>query len=444
MGERRDLYWAGMVMARKRSGFWTGVPFLIAAAALSALSPPSQAKEWVSFPTCIDALRRELRRERPVRPETFDTHVRDAVDLREPIQAAADYQPEFKLPVWDYVARLVDPQRITDGNQMLSAQSVPLLAIAARRDVDPATLVAVFGVETDYGRVRGRYRVVDATLSRACLDLKNEDRKRQFFSALWLLQEGLVAPDRFMGSWAGAFGLTQFMPATFVAYMDSASEGERVDIIGSMPDALATTARFIASHGWDGALRWGVEVAPVPNAVRTLVASEREHACLMATNLSGKCRSVEQWLSLGVRTMDSQSARTIAGWPRLTRAALLAPTGPDGPTWLVTRNFQSIWQYNRSDAYALAIGLLADALRGEPPVRTAWPTDDLGLSRAEFAEVQRSLVRLGHVDVVVDGLDGLRTQAAIIEEEKKLGWPETGRAGARFARAISALSGAGK
>jgi len=406
-------------------------------ALLALLVGSAGAQEAIPFEACIDSLRHELPRDRPVRRETFDAYVRDAIDLREPIRAAAENQPEFKLPVWDYIARLVDGQRVADGKDVLVAQAAPLQAIAARRGIDPATVVAVFGVETDYGRVSGRHRVLDATLSRACLDLSSKERKGQFFSALWLLQEGFVAPEQFKGSWAGAFGLTQFMPATFVAYKDSASGASTVDIINSVPDALATTAKFIASLGWRDAIRWGVEVGPLPKEARSLIAGEREHACLGSPSV-GKCRSAEQWAAMGVRPIDAREGDAANfGWPRETRAALLAPAGPDGPRWLVTRNFQSIWQYNRADTYALAIGLLSDALRGAAPMIAAWPTDDPGLSRAQFRDVQRVLVHLGHVDVVVDGWDGPNTQAAIKAEERARGWPESGRAGVRLWQALA-------
>jgi glucose-6-phosphate 1-epimerase len=347
------------------------------------------------------------------------------------IRAATESQPEFKLAVWDYIARLVDDQRIADGRGVLAAQAVPLQAIAARRGVDAATAVAVFGVETDYGHVSGRYRVVDATLSRACLAPANKERKRHFFAALWLLQQGLVQPDNFRGSWAGAFGLTQFMPGTFVAYMDHGEPSGAVDIVGSPADALATTANFIAGSGWTRGLRWGVEVNRAKTVPGDRAAAERDHACLAMAVPSGKCRTFEQWAALGVKP--------VAGAPALSGnavTALLAPAGDDGPAWLVTRNYQAIWQYNRSDAYALAIGLLSDALRGDPPMQSAWPTDDLGLGRAQMRALQANLIRRGHADVTADGFDGPRTRDAIRAEERRLGLTETGHPGARIVKAL--------
>lgn len=404
-------------------------PVAIAAVFVLAGSGLS-AQELTSFAACVESLRRELPQHPKVRAETFALHTRDAQDRRALILAATQSQPEFKLPVWDYVARLVDTRRIDDGKAVLRAQAVQLRAIAARRGVDAETAVAVFGVETNYGEAVGKYPVVDTTLSRACLDLSSRERKRHFFAALWLLQQGLVRPDAFLGSWAGAFGLTQFMPGTFVDYMEAGDASGRVDIVGSAADALATTANFLSGSGWVGGLRWGVEAVRL-GSLREYVALEREHACLASgvRSQDGKCRSVEQWARLGVIAMPP-------GLPAGTSAALLAPAGDDGPAWLVTRNYQAIWQYNRADAYALAIGLLSDSLRGDPPMHTPWPTDDLGLGRTEMGALQTELIRRGHADVVVDEFDGPRTREAIRVEERLLGCPETGRAGARIVRAL--------
>ena len=428
-----------------------------AAALLTGINAAAQGQEGVqgvqagdnaTFSACIDTLRRERSQYQPqgpqlapLRSDTFETQVRSAVDMRATIRAASESQPEFKLPIWDYIARLVDSQRITEGQAVLKAQATPLQAIAARRGVDAATAVAVFGVETDYGQVEGRHRVVDATLSRACLDLKSSERKKNFFAALWLLQEGLVQPETFRGSWAGAFGLTQFMPATFVAYMDDGDGSGKADIVGSPPDALATTARYLAGMGWKPGLRWGVEVRlPVAGVAPDLLAAEREHACLSRREPGGKCRTVEQWVALGLAAKGARGDEATSpprfGLPSGTVAALLAPAGEDGPAWLVTSNYQAIWQYNRADAYALAIGLLSDALRGDSPMRTAWPTDDPGLSRAQMKALQQDLIRRGHVDVVADGFDGPRTRDAIRAEELRRGWSQTGRAGSKIARAL--------
>jgi glucose-6-phosphate 1-epimerase len=264
--------------------------------------------------------------------------------------------------------------------------------------------------------------------------LSSADRKQHFFAALWLLQEGVVQAADFKGSWAGAFGLTQFMPATFVRYLRDGPGAPAADIIHSIPDALATTARYLKAIGWSAGLPWGVEVK-VPAQLNVWHAPASDHGCLQQARPAAKCRSIAAWSAAGVTLADGGPLRgpgSPFGAPQsATLAALLLPAGASGPAWLVTPNYQTIWRYNHADAYALAIGLLSDRLRGGPPQRVAWPTDDPGLSRAELVELQGLLRERGHCAVIVDGAEGPRTRAAIRDEEQRSGWPATGRPGTR-------------
>ena len=408
--------------------------FLTLLCAAGAAAQPANARGEDGLAWCVNQLRGELAQHAEIRVETFDAHTREVNDLRPAIEAATRSQPEFQLAIWDYVARLADAQREADGREVLLRQKEALAAIETSHGVDPATVVAVFGVETDYGRVKGRYPVVDATLSRACLDLGSRERKAHFFASLWLLQEGLVERDAFRGSWAGAFGMTQFMPATFVRFRADGDSNGQSDILGSVPDALATTARYLEALGWQTGLPWGWEVKVPAQVASTRNALQREHACLAPNQPAGRCLDLSRWAALGVVRIDGQP---LSG---STTAALLMPAGAAGPAWLVTRNFQALWQYNRADAYALAIGLLANALRGEPPMKAAWPTDDAGLSRAELRELQTLLVRRGHADVQVDGADGPRTRHAVAIEERTLGLAGNGRPGARILQRLRAES----
>lgn len=411
---------------------------LIACFLVAPLAACSQPAETLN--DCIALFRKDLPAFPKVTPETFDTYTRNVQDLRPVIDNATRSQPEFELPVWDYLARRTDAQRVAQGIELLKRESEALDAIQKRNGVAAATTVAVFGVETDYGRVKGAYPVVDATLSRACLNKKSSERKEHFFTALWLLQEGVVQPDDFKGSWAGAFGMTQFMPGTFVHYMSDGDGAPKADIIHSVPDALATTARYLRGLGWTDGVPWAVEVRVPPAVALQWNALESEHACLSQSTPSGKCQAVAQWVVNGVTRVDGTSlVKADAEVNRLdpnTNAALLMPAGAQGPAWLATPNYQAIWRYNRADSYALAIGLLSDSLRGGPAQKTPWPTDDGGISRAEFRELQALLLRRGHCDVRVDGATGPRTSAAIREEERRLGWTETGRGGEKILRTL--------
>lgn len=432
-----------MSCSTPRSPLWRRRLAAGAAAPLLALPPPVLPQAAADFDRCVGALRSELKRHPDVRAETFDTYTRGAADLRADIEKFATTQPEFKLQIWDYLTRRVDAQRIEEGRELQTREAAALDSIRSRYGVDGATTVAVFGIETDYGRVRGRYPVIDATMSRACLNLASTERKNHFFAALWLLQEGLVKQEEFRGSWAGAFGKTQFMPGTFMRYMADGDGSGSPDIINSVADALATTARYLGSMGWQDNLPWGVEVKlpnPLPAGLQELNAQEGAHGCLGAGDGSGACRNWAQWSARGLTTIDGRPLSALqTRWPGLnarTQAALLMPAGPGGPAWLVTPNYQAIWRYNRADAYALAIGLLSDALRGDPPQSVPWPTDDPGISRAEVRELQTLLRAAGHCDVTADGSEGPLTSAAIRAEEARRGWPESGRAGARVLQAL--------
>jgi glucose-6-phosphate 1-epimerase len=421
----------------RRSFVWTAC--LVAAGCAQTQPEPAARADDASLAGCIATLRAELPRHPEVSAETFDRYTRDVQDLRPVIEQASQVQPEFVLPVWDYIARRADAERAADGAALIAREADALKAIEQRHGVDAASVVAVFGIETDYGRVPDRYPVVDATLSRACLRLSSAERKRHFFAALQLLQQGLVRPEEFKGSWAGAFGMTQFMPGTFVAYMDDGDGQDGPDILHSVPDALATTARYLAALGWRSGQRWGLEVRVPAQLAAQWNAQEDAHQCLAAARPAGKCRPLQQWAAEGVSAVDGTPLAEAAmrrGLASDTPTALLMPAGAQGPAWLVTGNYQALWRYNRADAYALAIGLLSDALRGEPPQQAPWPTDDPGLSRAELRELQQRLHAAGHCEVVADGLEGPRTQAAIRVEESRRGLPETGHAGQRLLRLL--------
>ncbi len=172
---------------------------VVLAAALSLVDPGVHAQHDTSLASCVQKLRRELPSHRQVRPQTFDLYTRDATDLRALIDNAARAQPEFQLPIWDYLVRRVDAQRVAQGLEVLERHAGALGDIEKRHGVDAATLVAVFGIETDYGRVPDTHPVVDATLSRACLNLASSERKQHFFAALWLLAGGRGATCRIQG-----------------------------------------------------------------------------------------------------------------------------------------------------------------------------------------------------------------------------------------------------
>lgn len=333
-----------------------------------------------------------------------------------------DFQPEFRIPIWDYLAGLVDEERVADGRARLDEHAATLAEIDRRFGVDPATVVAVWGVESDFGRSRGRYPIVRALATLSCQGRRQPFFRGELFATLRIVQGGHLAPDQLVGSWAGAFGQTQFMPSTYERLaVDFDGDGRR-DLVASIPDALASTANFLQRAGWRSGEPWGFEVR-LPAGFDPSGEGRRAK------------RPLATWTSRGVRRADgSPLARDGLGAD--SPAGLLAPAGADGPVFLVLRNFDAIYSYNAAESYGLAIAHLADRLRGGTPFVAAWPTDDPGLSRAERRELQRLLVARGHDIGEVDGMLGERSRAAIRAEQQRLGQEPTGRAGQKLLAAL--------
>jgi lytic murein transglycosylase len=333
------------------------------------------------------------------------------------VLALLDDQPEFKTPIWDYLAALVDEQRVADGRARLAQWAQTLAEVDKRFGVDPATVVAVWGVESDYGQSFGKRELVRSLGTLACLGRRQAYFKGEFFSLLKLLERGDVRPEQAVGSWAGAFGHTQFMPSTYQRLaVDFDGDGRR-DLVASIPDALASTANFLARAGWKSGQDWGHEVLLPPGFDAGLAGRRNK-------------RPVSEWQALGLRRPGGAA---LAG---SGMAGLLLPAGAKGPAFLVTGNFDAIYGYNAAESYALAIAHLADRLRGGAAFHTPWPTDDPGLSRADRKELQRLLAARGHAIGEIDGMLGSATRSAIRAEQQRLGWPEDGRAGQKLLKAL--------
>lgn len=335
---------------------------------------------------------------------------------------ALDAQPEFVTPVWDYLAGLVDGERIADGKRLLREHAATLDAVSKQYRVDKEAVVAVWGVESDFGRVFGKKPLLASLATLSCAGRRQAYFREEFFATLKILQSGDVHEQDLKGSWAGAFGQTQFMPTTYLRLAVDFDKDGRRDLVRSVPDALASTANYLSKGGWRFGEPWGYEVA---------IASGFD-----ARNTGRKLRKpVSSWQAQGVRRIDGASLG-----PADRSAALILPAGTKGPAFLVFRNYDVIFSYNAAESYSLAIALLSDQFRGAKGLSTKWPTDDPGLSRAERREVQSLLAARGHDVGEIDGMIGKATRAAIVVEQKKLGLEADGRAGRKL---LAALRGHG-
>jgi glucose-6-phosphate 1-epimerase len=364
---------------------------------------------------CLDGLRPQARAAGI--SEASWRHL-DGLDRDPSVLEALDYQPEFRTPIWDYLAGLVDEERVADGQARLQEHAATLAGIERQYGVDAATVVAVWGVESDYGRTFGSKPLLRSLATLSCEGRRQPFFRGELFATIQLIQSGDLGAEGLLGSWAGAFGHTQFMPSTYARIaVDGDGDGRR-DLVGSIPDALASTANYLRKAGWRTGQPWGFEVV-LPAGFDASVNGRTAR------------RPLKQWLARGITRADG--APVVASD---TPAALLLPAGKDGPAFLVLRNYDAIYSYNAAESYAIAIAHLSDRLRGGGGFQRAWPTDDPGLSRAERRELQGLLLGRGHAIGAVDGMIGARSREAIAAEQERLGLPVDGRPSQRILAAL--------
>ncbi len=303
-------------------------------------------------------------------------------------------QAEFTRTVWDYLDSAVSAQRVIRGQDKLLEARPAADAAAARYGVPADILAAIWGMESNYGSNTGDIPTIDALATLGFEGRREAWARTQLLAALKILQNRDIAREQMIGSWAGAMGQTQFLPSNFLAYAVDADGDGRRDIWGSVPDVMASTANFLARSGWQAGQPWGREVR-LPQGFDLALADGEQR------------RPASAWASLGVQSMDGSPL------PAITDAALLLPAGARGPAFIVGPNFRTILRYNNSTSYALAVGLLAQALGGGPPVQAAWPRDLQALSRSQLLALQTALNARGFDSGTPDGVAGPATRSAI-------------------------------
>ena len=368
------------------------------------------------FRSCLSGLRGQAAA-KGVSPATFEAATR-AVEPDLKILELMDNQPEFKTPIWDYLGALVDEERVQDGRTAMRQWGQALAAAEARYGVDRHVIAGVWGVESNFGKDVGGRPLVQSLATLSCYGTRRRDYFiGELFATLKIIENGDIPNARLTGSWAGAFGHTQFMPSTFQRLaVDLDGDGRR-DVVDSVPDAVGSTANFLRKAGWQGGLPWGYEVR-LPQGFSAALLGRKNK------------RPVPAWAAMGVTRIDG---RPLSGdYP----AGVIAPAGLNGPAFLVTRNFDAVYSYNAAESYGLAIALLGDRLKGLPGIQTPWPTDDPPLSRVERRELQRLLLARGYDVGEPDGRVGSKTRDAIKDVERQIGLSPTGRPGGKVLQAL--------
>jgi membrane-bound lytic murein transglycosylase B len=316
-------------------------------------------------------------------------------------------QPEFTRTVWDYLDGAVTPQRVVQGQDKRLQFRGELDAAAVRYGVPPSIVVAIWGIESNYGGNYGDIPTIDALATLGFEGRREDWARAQLLTALKILQSGDIDRAHMIGSWAGAMGQTQFLPSVFLAYAVDADGDGRRDIWGSMPDVVASTANFLARSGWRAQQPWGVEVQLPPG-----FDCGRADAQVQASSAA--------WSAEGVRTMDG------AALPDFADGSILLPAGARGPAFLVGPNFRAILRYNNSTSYALAVGLLAQRIDDGPGVQAPWPRELAALTRSQLIALQTALNQRGFAAGAPDGMLGPATQQGLRRYQRSVGLPADG------------------
>ncbi|ALI00704.1 lytic murein transglycosylase [Pseudomonas sp. FW306-02-F02-AA] len=344
-----------------------------------------------------------------IRPDVFDRAFA-GITLDMSVIRADRSQPEFTRPVWEYLDGALSAARVRKGQALLSQYAETLNTIEQRYGVDRQALVAVWGMESNFGSFQG-----DKSVIRSLATLAYEGRRpgfahAQLLAALQILQQGDITPEKMLGSWAGAMGQTQFIPTTYLTHaVDFDGTGHR-DIWGSPTDALASTAHYLQSSGWQKGQPWGFEVQ---------LASGFDYS--LADGAIRK--SVSEWMQMGIKLPNGG---VVPPGSEHLSAALLLPAGYRGPAFLILDNFRAVLKYNNSSSYALAVNLLSERFNGAGLINGEWPKDDLPLSRSERIELQNLLSASNYDAGNADGIIGANTRKAIRSAQQSFGWPADG------------------
>jgi lytic murein transglycosylase len=354
-----------------------------------------------NFERCLEGLWPAAAK-RNISRASFDKFTKGLTpDLR--IMDLVDSQPEFTKAFWDYLDILVNEDRVKNGLEILSKHRAIFDQVEKSYGVDRYTITAIWGVESNYGTLGGDRPVIRSTATLACVGRRQAYFRDEFLATLEILHRGDLKPEQLKGSWAGAFGPTQFMPTSFKRFaVDGDGDGRR-DVVDNPTDLIASTANNLKKDGWVSGQTWGYEVV-VPKGFNYMLADR------------SKRKTMAEWEALGIRRAGGK------GFPRADdKAYLLVPAGHQGPGFLMLHNFQVIMKYNPAEAYAMAIGHLADRLRGGPPFVQAWPRHEPVLSRAERLELQELLLKRGFDGGTPTGRLGAKTRAAVRDYQASIG-----------------------
>jgi membrane-bound lytic murein transglycosylase B len=373
----------------------------LSVAALVSLALPAQAQPDKSFAAFVAKLWPDAQAKGITRA-TFDTAMR-GVTPNQKVIAATKRQPEYGKPFGAYVNAIVNKRRIADGEYKGKQFAKIFDKVETEFGVERWILLALWGIESDFGAEKDKWDVFRSLASLAFVGYRDPYFRNELLVAMKVMQDNRFPRSRMVSSWAGAMGQTQFMPSNVVDYAIDFSGDGKADLWTNVPDILGSTANYLRKWNWRSDLPWGFEVA-VPDGFDLMHSRD----------------SFAGWQKLGLRRADGKP------FPSAGDGILFFPAGAKGPAFLVTKNFDVLKEYNNSDAYAVAVGHLADRMHGGEPFKAKWPPDDRQLTRDARIALQKKLASLGYKVNDFEGHIDFELRDNIRVEQKKINMPPDG------------------
>jgi lytic murein transglycosylase len=363
-----------------------------------AVAVPAFAQEAPrqSFHAFIESLWPDARA-RGITRQTFDLAF-NGMTPDERVSKAIKRQPEYGKPFGDYVNAIANARRIAEGRQKEQQWHATFDAVEKRFGVGRWILIAIWGIETDFGNTKDYWDVFRSIATVTYVGYRVPYFRNELLVALKIMQDDHIPRKRMVSSWAGAMGQTQFMPSNYVDYAIDFSGDGKADIWTNVPDVMGSTGNYLHKWKWDRSLPWGFEVL-IPNGF----------------DYRKSRGSFAEWRRLGLTRADGKT------FPAQGDGILFFPSGAKGPAFIVTKNFDVLKEYNNSDAYAVAVGHLADRMAGGAPIKTPWPPDDHQLSREARIALQKKLAALGYKVNDFEGHIDFDLRDNIRSEQIKLG-----------------------
>ncbi|WP_373318501.1 lytic murein transglycosylase [Alteromonas salexigens] len=317
----------------------------LVASSLAVMPVTAKDKTAAGFQAYLSELQQEAVT-RGIDPALLDKAFA-TIEFRPTVVKSDKNQPERKITLDDYLATRVPDWKVNQAVEKLSAHRGVLEEIADVYQVQPRFIVALWGNESNFGRIQGKFDVLSALSSLAYEGRRETLFRKQFFAALTILNEGHIELADFKGSWAGAMGQSQFMPTSFLTYAVDYNKDGKKDIWGTPADVFASIANFLSSEGWQGDYTWGRQVTLTSDEALSKRGLDKQHYQPLAA-----------WQQLGVRRYDGSALPDVD-----IRASLIMPDGPDGRIYLVYNNFHTLMKWNRSSYFGVSVGYLSDRIK---------------------------------------------------------------------------------